>query len=369
MKMISKNIKLFFSKDISSKTIGLLTILILLWLVLYLIPELFVSLFNTVLGGIILLVIVFLVGLNNYRYGIMLGIALIIIYRFLQLSVPEKEGFSWSQESTNNFLQMPNTPNQIQQQAGQEELDFFLQTGMWPWSQDSTTNFLQLQNSINRNVIFDPIQIQKQASQKELDYFLQNGMWPWAQKVQDLYSKMLDKNPFVRTYPKDAIIHARTIYNQNAILQILSWQNKEGNFLINGVEVNDNSKNPLEDLPSGFGNFGYSSGLIVNRNNSIIRCKVNPEGKNMTLEKRTYTGKDGITGLQTKDISDVDYNDLENIIPGFKFTNGPCNPCVALNSPPDYSCPFTLKLKNKSSATSSVWNYLWSQYNILKFLR
>ena len=325
-KMISKNIKLFFSKDISSKMIGLLTILILIWLVLYLIPELLASLFNTVLGCMILSIIVLLVGLNNYsdyRYGIMLGIVVIIMYRFLKLSAPAKEGFTWSQDSTNSFL--------------------------------------QIQNSINRNVIFDPIQIQKQASQDELDYFLQNGMWPWSQEVIDLYSKMLDKNPFIRTYPKDAIIHARTIYNQNAILQIISWQNKEGNFLINGVEVNDNSKNPLEDLPSGFGNFGYSSGLITNRSNSIIRCKVNPEGENMTLEKRTYTGKDRITGLQTKDISDVDYNDLENIIPGFKFTNGPCNPCVALNSPPDYSCPFTLKLKNKSSSTSSVWNYLWSR--------
>ena len=326
MKMISKNIKLFFSKDISSKTIGLLTILILIWLVLYLIPEILASLFNTVLGCMILSIIVLLVGLNNYsdyRYGIMLGIVVIIMYRFLKLSAPAKEGFTWSQDSTNSFL--------------------------------------RIQNSINRNVIFDPIQIQKQASQDELDYFLQNGMWPWSQEVIDLYSKMLDKNPFIRTYPKDAIIHARTIYNQNAILQIISWQNKEGYFLINGVEVNDNSKNPLEDLPSGFGNFGYSSGLITNRSNSIIRCKVNPEGQNMTLEKRTYTGKDRITGLQTKDISDVDYNDLEQIIPGFKFTNGPCNPCAALNSPPDYSCPFTLKLKNKSTATSSVWDYLWSQ--------
>jgi len=325
-KMISKNIKLFFSKDISSKMIGLLTILILIWLVLYLIPELLASLFNTVLGCMILSIIVLLVGLNNYsdyRYGIMLGIVVIIMYRFLKLSAPAKEGFTWSQDSTNSFL--------------------------------------QIQNSINRNVIFDPSQIQKQASQEELDYFLQNGMWPWSQEVIDLYSKMLDKNPFIRTYPKDAIIHARTIYNQNAILQIISWQNKEGNFLINGVEVNNNSKNPLEDLPSGFGNFGYSSGLITNRSNSIIRCKVNPEGENMTLEKRTYTGKDRITGLQTKDISDVDYNDLEQIIPGFKFTNGPCNPCIALNSPPDYSCPFTLKLKNKSAATSSVWDYLWSQ--------
>lgn len=324
MKMISKNIKKIFTQDSSTKLIGLLTIMILLWLVLYLIPELFGSLFNSFLGRAILLVIVILVGLNDYKYGIILATSLIIVYRFLQLSISKKEGFSWSQ--------------------------------------DSTTNFLQIQHSINRNVIFDPIEIQKQASQEELDYFLQNGMWPWSQEVIDLYSKMLGYNPYIRTYPQDAITRTRTVYNQNAILQIISWQNKEGKFLINGLEVNDGSINPLEALPAGFGSFGYSSGLIKNRNNPIIKCKINPEGKNMTLEKITYTGKDSITGLQTKDISDVDYNDLENIIPGFKFTNGPCNPCVALNSPPDYSCPFTLKLKNnKSSSSSLVWDYLWSK--------
>jgi hypothetical protein len=326
--MISKNIKNFFTKDSYTKLIGLLTIMILLWLVLYLIPELFDSLFNTFLGRAILLVIIILVGLNDYKYGIILGMSLIILYRFLQLSISKKEGFSWSPESTKHFL--------------------------------------QIQHSINRNVIFDPIEMQKQASQEELDYFLQNGMWPWSQEVIDLYSKMLGYNPYIRTYPQDAIISARTIYNQNAILQIMSFENKEGEFLINGLEVNDGSINPLEDLPAGFGNFGYSSGLIKNRNNSIIKCKINPEGKNMTLEKTTYTGKDGIIGLQTKDKSDVDYNDLENIIPGFKFTNGPCNPCVALNSPPDYSCPFTIKLKNsKSSYPSLVWEYLFNKFNKL----
>ena len=197
MKMISKNIKNFFTKDSSTKLIGLLTIMMLLWLVLYLIPELFVSLFNTVLGSIILVVIVILVGLHDYKYGIILGISLIIIYRFLQLSILKKEGFTWSPETT--------------------------------------THFLQIQHSLNRNVIFDPIEMQKQASQEDLDYFLQNGMWYWSQEVIDLYSKMLGYNPYIRTYPQDAVIRARTIYNQNARLQIMSCENKEGEFLINGV--------------------------------------------------------------------------------------------------------------------------------------
>ena len=40
-------IKNLFNKENKTKLIGLLTILIALWLVLYFIPEVFLSLFNT----------------------------------------------------------------------------------------------------------------------------------------------------------------------------------------------------------------------------------------------------------------------------------------------------------------------------------
>ena len=79
-----------------------------------------------------------------------------------------------------------------------------------------------------------------------------------------------------------------------------------------------------------------------------------------TLERITYTGKGRIYGEQTSKTTSVDYNDLENIIPGFKFLNGPCNPCGAINENPDYSCPFQLKVKNKSPFISDVWQYLWN---------
>ena len=61
-----------------------------------------------------------------------------------------------------------------------------------------------------------------------------------------------------------------------------------------------------------------------------------------------------------KEIKDVDINDLENLIPGFTFVNGPCNPCGALNEKPDYSCSFKLNVKNKAPFISSVWQYLWN---------
>ena len=104
-----------------------------------------------------------------------------------------------------------------------------------------------------------------------------------------------------------------TIYNEVAILRILSYQTKEGQFLLNGVLIQDPSGNPMEDLPSGFGNFPYKSGLLENKSNDIIKCNMkNPNGA--TLERIKYTGKGGIYGEQTSTITPVNYNNLENII-------------------------------------------------------
>jgi hypothetical protein len=78
------------------------------------------------------------------------------------------------------------------------------------------------------------------------------------------------------------------------------------------------------------------------------------------LERIRYTGKGATYGEQTATVTHVDYNLLEDIIPGFKFLNKPCNPCVAMNEVPDYSCPFKLSLKNQSAFVSDVWQYLWN---------
>ena len=312
-----KNMKNILNNENKTKLIGLLTILILLWLVLYFIPEIFVSLFNTILGNLILLIIVILTSMSDYRYGILLGVIFITLYRFNILS---REGFAWSQQSTQDFL--------------------------------------LIQNSINPKIIFDVNMIQKnQASQEEVDYFNKNGMWPWSQEVEKLYKQSVMNNPYIRTLPEDAVNYARSRYNQAAILRLLSYQTKEGQFVLNGVLVQDPNGNKLEDLPSGFGNFGYRSGLIGNLNDDVIKCT--SSGSDSKLEKITYTGKGGIFGQQTKEIKDVDFNDLENLIPGFTFVNGPCNPCGALNEKPDYSCSFKLNVKNKPPFISSVWQYLW----------
>ena len=307
-----------------TKVIGLLTILILFWLVLYFIPEIFASLFNTLLGNIILCTISILVLMYDIRYGIVMSIIFIVVYRFTVLTKTRTtEGFTWNTTSQNNFL--------------------------------------LIQHTINPDKIFDMNLIQEnQASQEELDYFNTNQMWPWSQQVQDLYTEAVNKNPYIRTYSGDAINYARKIYNESAILRLLSYETKEGQFLLTGIQIKDSSGNKFEDLPNGYSDFAYQSGLIGNKSDDVIKCNMqNPNGA--TLERTTYTGKGGIFGEQTSITKPVDYNDLESIIPGFEFVNGsPCNPCNAINEDPDYSCPFNIKLKKQKPVISSIWQYLWN---------
>lgn len=317
-----KQLKNLINDENKTKIIGLITILILMWVVLYLIPELFNTLFNTLLGNLILITISLLVLMYDIQYGIILSIIFIVIFRFSLLS-SQKEGFTWNKKSTNDFL--------------------------------------QIENTINREKIFDVNMIQEnQASQEELDYFNKHGVWPWSQNTIELYENAIKSNSFIRTLPKDAVNYARTIYNEAAILRMISYQTKEGQFLLNGVLVKNPSGNKYEDIPDGFGEFALSkeSGLLENRSDDIIKCNMtNPN--NTILERITYTGKGGIFGEQKSKTTTVDYINLEKIIPGFTFLNGPCNPCGALNEKPDYSCPFRLKVKNKPPFVSGVWQNLW----------
>ena len=317
---ISKNIKNIFDDENKIRILGLLTLLILIWFVIYFIPSVFTSLFNSLLGNIILLLSAVLVTTYDVRCGIVTSLVFIVLYRFSRLSA--KEGFVWSKDSTNDFL--------------------------------------LLQNTENRNTIFDVDLIQKsQASQQELDYFMKNGMWPWSERTIQLYREAVRSNPFIRTYSGSAVKYVRRIYNEAAILRVLSYQTKEGKFLINGVLVADPSGNQQEEMPNGFGDFPYTSGLKEDRTLDVIKCNMSkPNGA--SLERIRYTGRGGIYGEQMSTVTPVDYKNLETVIPGFTFLSTPCNPCGAINETPDYSCPFKLNVKNETPFISSVWQYLWN---------
>ena len=288
------NLKNLLNEDNKTRMIGLLTITLILWTVLYLIPEVFASLFNTFLGNFLLILISIVTLLYNKMYGIIISLILIILYRFQKLS---------------------SNPNKFKEN----------------FTQDSTREFLLIQNSINPDIIFDLNMIQNQASQQELDYFNTHGIWPWSQETKDMYVEALNTNPYIRTYSPNELPYVMKIYNESAIKEILFNQSNEGQALLNGVLVPNETTNSLEELPNGFGEFAYNSGLQEDRTKNVIKCNLTNE----LLERTVYTGKGGIFGEQTSIVNPVDYNNLESIIPGFNFIDEPCNPCTSA-----YSCHF-----------------------------
>ena len=223
------------------------------------------------------------------------------------------------------------------------------------WSQDTVNEFLLFEQTNNPQMIFDPSILQKQASQEEVDHLLKNGYWPWSKEVQDLYLNSVTNNQIIRTTPEESMKYAQTVYNQTAILQLMSLQTKEGIFLINGVSLDVSNNDHLSE-------YAYNSGL-VSKHNSIIRCNTD-DPNNAVLEQIMYTGTEPITNAHLKSKTKLDYMDLENKVSNFSFVNSPCNPCVALNSTPDYSCPFKIQTKEDQTAeVSPVWKYLWSLNN------
>jgi hypothetical protein len=311
---IQNQVKELITEDNKTILIGLLTILIGIWVIIYFIPSIFVSLFDTFLGNLILVIIVILLGIRNVKYGLGAGLLFIILIRFTDL-ISTKEAFELSEKSIRDFL--------------------------------------FIQHTINPKVVFDIEELKKQVSQEEVDSFLSNGLWPWSEEVIELYKNAVERNPFIRTDPDDSVNYNRKIYNQNAILRVLALETKESAFLLSGVQINDG----VEELPSGFGRFGYTSGLTQDKK-PIIKCKIDENG-NASLEKTVYTGKDGIYGADTSITSPIDYHYLESEIPGFTFIHEPCDPCKSLNSSPDYSCPFSLDIKKVTPGISNIWKYLW----------
>jgi hypothetical protein len=74
--------KFFGNKHTFLFLTGLLSLVVSFWLLLYVIPGANASLFNTILGNIILVVSVILVGIKNIKIAIGLAILFIFLFKF-----------------------------------------------------------------------------------------------------------------------------------------------------------------------------------------------------------------------------------------------------------------------------------------------
>lgn len=75
-----------FSQKNINLAVGLITLLIVLWVVMFAVPSLFVSLFDTSLGNIILLAFIALAFMYNTNLAVGLSIVFIILWRFSHMS-------------------------------------------------------------------------------------------------------------------------------------------------------------------------------------------------------------------------------------------------------------------------------------------
>jgi hypothetical protein len=86
---MSISISGIFSQKNLNLVVGLFTLLIVLWVIMFAVPSLFVSLFDTGLGNLILFGFLFLAFMYNVNLSIGLGIVFIVLWRFSHMSRSE----------------------------------------------------------------------------------------------------------------------------------------------------------------------------------------------------------------------------------------------------------------------------------------
>ena len=78
-----------FSKKNLNLVVGLITLLIVLWVVMFAIPQLFYNLFETILGNMILIAFVVLAAMYNANLAVGLSIVFMILWRFSHMRAIE----------------------------------------------------------------------------------------------------------------------------------------------------------------------------------------------------------------------------------------------------------------------------------------
>ena len=202
------------------------------------------------------------------------------------------------------------------------------------WSNQTEHDFLKFQDTINHNTQFNMQMIQEQASEEEVRELIKNGSWPWSQETEYAYMNHVAASPMLNIDPAASMITEKTVYNERAMQQLLGWNSKEGQFLLNGS--------------------------IIDNGNGTIHCTTDEEG-NTSLQKKVLKGYNtwnGYADYETTNFSEDKINQIPQNVPGFQFVRSPCNPCVALDN--DYSCPFQIATKKEGDTINDVWKKLWN---------
>jgi len=254
------------------------------------------NLFTSLFGILFLLFIIFIV--NLYNTSISFGFLMILIIISISIYLSDtKEGFDNS------------------------------------WSPELIKEFLNYQDLHNPNYIYDVNIIQQQVTPQEVKQYFKTGSWTWAPQIEEIYLHMIKRNNGISFNPPSAIERAKRIYNEKAITELLAWNTKEGQFIINGAIIGHN-----DNLPENINNL-----LQCNKDGNMVKVMKEP-----TPMQPQYM-------IENK--TNVNPEDIPSLLPGFKFLEEPCNPCF--KDVPNYNCKFSLDIGDQG-IISPIWAYLWN---------
>jgi hypothetical protein len=208
------------------------------------------------------------------------------------------------------------------------------------WPDDLVQRFISYQRTVNLNYHqFDLDILQKQATPDEVEHLLRTGFWPWPDDLKYEYLDKVWQNPIIKFAPSFALDYAMKLYNKAAARELLAWNFKEGQFLLYGANIG-----VTENLPSHI--------------NNSIKCMPSKDNNSFSIKKIVYNGMNFWNGYMEYDVKDLKPEDIPDNMNGFSFVKKPCDPCKALNSPGDFSCPFKLNIEDDDSI-SWPWKSLW----------
>jgi hypothetical protein len=343
-----------------NEVLGIVSILVALWAIFYAIPNLFITLFYTLLGNLILLLSIILIGMFHPGLALIVAAIIVVLYKISMHNSAVKEGIENLGASpvitTGSSTVAPPAPTSmgaIPPKPSTSTVAPPAVTSSAPvpaaskpkWSKDTIDKFFQLQKSRFPTAEFNMDVIQNQATEKEAQTLIKTGFWPWSKQTQDLYVNTILKSQVIKTAPDEALTEAMKLYNETAAKLMMSWNTKEGQLLLMGADLGASTYDPL---------------FAVDKNRNIIKCKAATSADPVSyMEKTSYLGTDYLSGIFKTKKEIVANADLPTVIPGFGFIKGTCNPCGPLNINPDYGCPFNLNTKGDNSV-SEIWQSLWN---------
>ena len=282
-----------------------------------------IFLFQSIMGIILIFTIIYLFSRkkNSFQFNHSFAFGLLMIFIIFYLSI-----------SKSIPLYNVGSDNVSSDKVGSDKVAS-LKEGYTSstWSDELIERFLAYQYFHNPRYIFDIDIIQKQASSKEAEDYLKNGKWKWSNDVEKLYINYVNVLPFVSFSATSAVEDAKKIYNEKAITELMAWNSKEGQFILNGAVI------------------GHSDGLPNNVNNQI---KCNTKGQMMKIINKDV---DIYPGYMIQEKKFLPSEDIPKTLAGFQFIDETCNPCIQGGK---NNCKFKLNIGD-GGEISSIWQYIW----------